>query len=76
MKEVKRVEVQWVDSISSGSWHDYDKEDVDMSCTSVGMLIENSKDRMVLALNQSAYGFGHYITIPKTAVRRVRKLKA
>ena len=73
-KEYPAVEVEWIDSINSGGWREVPKSD--MSCRSVGMLVEKSKDRIILAQNNSAFCAGHYTEIPRIAVKRIRKLKA
>lgn len=67
------VEVEWIDSMKSSGWHDFKKSD--MRCRSVGILYDNTKDRIVIAQNKSSVGFGDYMEIPKAAVTRIRKLK-
>ncbi len=72
MKKNKNVEVEWIDSITTHGWRDY--EPVDMNCRIVGILIDNNKENIVIAQNESVLGYGDYMTIPKVAVKRVRKL--
>lgn len=72
-KEKPAVEVRWIDSMQSSGWHKYEKSD--LACRSVGILYEKNKDNVVLAMNQSAYTHGDYITIPTIAITKIRKLK-
>lgn len=71
---VKAVRVDWIDSMAQHGWGHYDPE-VEMACTSVGILVESRGDRVVLALSRSAYQHGDYLSIPRSAVRRVKRLR-
>jgi len=45
---------------------------------SVGFLIKSTKDRVILALNHAKTNpdsWGHYMEIPKCAVKSIRTLK-
>ena len=66
------VIVEWIDSMSSGGWHDY--KESDLTCYTVGMLYEDKKDRVVIAMNKSAHGYGDYMEIPKIAIKKVTRL--
>jgi len=72
------VVVDWIDSVGQGHWGEYD-EKTDMRCTSVGFLLKKDKTRIVLAMNKSHQGatpgYGHYMTIPALAVKKIRKLR-
>lgn len=71
-KQNKPVVVEWDDSMSSSGWRDYEKSD--MVCYTVGMLHKDEKDRVVIAQNKSAYGFGDYMEIPKVAIKKIKRL--
>lgn len=78
-KRMEIVEVEWIDSCGNAAWrsveHD-DEEITDLSCKTVGYLFKRTKDRVVVALNQSATGnVGDTIAIPRSAVRRMSVLK-
>lgn len=73
MNKLKPVMVDWIDSVSQSGWGEY--AGADLRCTSVGFLIKNDKDVVVLALNDNAYQSGQYITIPKIAVKKIRRLR-
>lgn len=72
-KKIKPVRVDWVDSIGADGWHDHQPSD--MSCVTVGMLYNETKHSVVIALNRSAYKHGDYIEIPKVAIKSITKLK-
>lgn len=69
------MRVEWLDSMSQPGWGHYDPSE-DMRCESIGFLIASKPDRVVLALNHCGDGVhGDYITIPRSAVRRVTYLR-
>lgn len=78
-KDLPIVEVEWVDSCSHGKWTSreyYEKETVSV-CRSVGYLLV--KDRIQIQVLQSqdetSEQVADSISIPRTAVLRVRRLK-
>lgn len=87
----KTVEVVWVDSESHPDWTDL-KEVLDkktLTCSSVGYLLEDVPDRIILAGSLNLNGLSSvasHITIPRVAVIsiaeispkkiKIRKLKA
>lgn len=74
-KSVKPVLVEWIDSMGKAGWV-YEHEEADTRCTSVGHLVKSDKKSVILALNTAMVGsYGDLITIPRSAVRRIRKLK-
>lgn len=69
------VVVEWVDSNSTGGWND-NHQPTDMSCVSVGLLVQELPDRIILAQSREAGGWwGDFIEIPRVAVKKIRKLK-
>lgn len=73
LKKFEPVKVYWIDSMSTSSWGEYSEGNLD--CTTVGHFIKNTKDRIVIALNNSLYSSGHYMEIPLVAIRQVKRLK-
>ena len=69
----KPVAVYWLDSMGSAGWHTLKKSDLE--CVTVGHLYAKDKNRVTIALNRSAYGYGDYMEIPRKAVRRIKRLK-
>lgn len=75
LHNVTPVAVEWVDSNSTGGW-DNDHKPTDMSCISVGILIQMLPDRIILAQSREADGWhGDFIEIPRVAVKKLRKLR-
>lgn len=76
-KDVKPVLVEWIDSAVTGGWNSKEayKNPSDYSCVTVGILLNKTKDRIIIALNQSAHQYGEIIEIPLVAVKRIRKLR-
>jgi hypothetical protein len=71
------VEVDWIDSATKHGWHD--KSDLpepgDMPCLSIGYLVEDGDDRLVLVFG---IGQNEYLCsqlIPKSAVQKVTRLR-
>ncbi len=71
--KVKPVVVRWVDSTGISGWSKYTASK--MECTTVGHLVEKTKDRVVIALNRSQYNDGDYMEIPNVAIKSIKKLK-
>jgi hypothetical protein len=80
---VKRVQVEWVDSMADGGWSDREDairraENPDvMNVSSVGYLVAEADDRLLLASS-----FGPHadivqgcVQIPSAAVREVKELR-
>lgn len=74
MSKVKIELVNWVDSCSHHGWKDSDPDDYVAFCQSVGFVVRDAPDRVVLALNRSAdevtQPWGDLITIPKTSITK------
>jgi hypothetical protein len=67
------VRVDWIDSTQQFGWGEY--QETDMLCTSVGILVEKRKDKIVLAQSWSEEQLATYMTIPMVAVLKIRTLK-
>ena len=69
--ELKKIHIKWIDSVGTGGWVN-DHQDADMRCETVGFWLSETKDMVKVALNKSHCGeksFGHYIQIPKVAIK-------
>lgn len=73
VKQNDPVLVEWVDSMSTQGWRDLGGTDI--KCQTVGMFVQEDREKVAVCLNKSAYGYGDYIEIPKVAIKRIRKLK-
>lgn len=73
------VRVEWVDSMARVGWGDVPSSE--MACFSVGFLVKQAKDRVVIAMNYSLPDehdratHGQYMTIPTVAIQRVSVLE-
>jgi hypothetical protein len=79
---VRKVEVEWLDSIGQGRWRDRDEvlraaEDEPLLHHSCGYLIAENDRYVLLALNLHGSGdiVGDTIQIPRVAVLSVEELK-
>jgi hypothetical protein len=79
----RRVQIEWVDSVSDGSWCDYDhalaqaaSSDV-MDCTSIGLLLSDSDNYILLATSYMRDGdlVQGRLQIPREAIREIRELR-
>lgn len=80
---MKRVQVEWIDSISDGSWVTREeavtraqKGDI-LACTSVGLLLADTDDYVLLATSHMRDGdlVQGLLQIPRVAVRGVKELR-
>lgn len=77
--EAARVEVEWVDSSHHSGWRQHDEimrnRRKSMRCLSVGLQI--AKDKHGITLASSAHGseLAGTMSIPKGAIKRVRRLR-
>lgn len=72
----KPIIVDWVDSMGTSGWHaETEGKATDMRCCTVGHFVEEDKDSITVALSRSPYSHGDYLTIPRCAIRRTRRLK-
>jgi hypothetical protein len=69
----KIVLVKWVDSIHTGGWGDKPSSNTD--CLTVGLLVERTKNHILVSMSASAYCDAHYIQIPAVSVKSVKTLK-
>lgn len=67
------VIVRWIDSMGTPGWGA--EPSAKMECTSVGFLLERTKDRVAIAQNKSHYSNGDLLEIPTAAIKSVKKLK-
>ncbi len=68
--------VLWVDSCATTEWHlkkasNYAPSD----CTTVGIIVEEKKTHITLALNESPESWGDCMTIPRSAIKEIVRLK-
>jgi hypothetical protein len=80
---MKRVQVTWIDSISDGAWVTREeavsratKDDI-LDCTSVGLLLADTDDYVLLATSHMRDGdlVQGLLQIPRVAVREVKELR-
>jgi len=68
--------VQWEDSAGTHGWQLHrDGQYGTVMCHSVGWMVEKSKNRVVMALNWNEGQIGEIMTIPKSAVRKMKRLR-
>lgn len=79
----KIVEILWVDSEHSADWSklsDVLEDQGSLECKSVGYLIADKEDRMILATSLSSdetyeENVSAYLTIPRLAILSVKELR-
>lgn len=79
-KKNKLVEVEWIDSCSYHRWTDPDhlgEIAVPSDCRSIGYLLVNDKDRIVVvqSLDDDGGSASEAMAIPKVCVKKIRTLK-
>jgi hypothetical protein len=75
------VEVEWVDSCTDGRWASvaiHRKESHPSTCRTIGYIVDNSPKHIILAQSQSidTQHCTDTMAIPKSAVRRVKRVNA
>ena len=78
MKEFKRVLVKWVDSARNMDWGLYeDVNEVPIECESVGYLIKEKFDYIVVALSiaYEPLKVCQTMTIPKCSIKEIKILE-
>lgn len=75
-KTPRFVCIEWVDSHSTSGWQ-LDHEPIDLACISVGILIQDRPDRVVIAQSLAAANgeYCDFMEIPRVAVKRVKRLR-
>lgn len=78
VKRLPIIEVEWTDSCSVGGWKsraDYEKYEPD-ECRSIGYLVKRTHSHIILVQTQSDQNSNvtDGITIPRSAIKSVRKL--
>ncbi len=78
----KLVWIKWVDSIGYSKWtnEDYLKEEFEkdiLCCESVGWVIKEDKDRIMIAPHKSlnTNSFDGTMTIPKCSIKEIQEIK-
>lgn len=82
----ERVEIEWADSTSDHGWDDEDavlqshERSDHMLCCSVGYVIKDADDHIIIAQSFSATGprsrgVGNVLTIPKSQIRDIKTLR-
>lgn len=82
-KGFKLVEILWLDSEQNAEWaklEDVLADQGSLECKSVGYLVADKEDRVVLASSISAdetyeEQVSHYITIPKASIQSIKELR-
>ena len=76
----ERVQVEWDDSTTLSGWNtkdSLDRKPTDLRCISVGWLVSQSKDRIVVSSSATSdfEAFNTPMSIPRSAIRRMRKVR-
>lgn len=79
----KIVEILWEDSEQAAAWEkleDVLNDQGSLACKSVGYLIADKDDRVILASSMSSddeyeESVSHYITIPKSSILQMKDLR-
>ena len=72
---MKVVYIEWLDSYGISGWHDYDCLDVP-ACKSIGYLLEENKDKVVICQSYSEAGQKYSIlAIPKCSIKKRKTIK-
>lgn len=75
------VYVEWLDSGGHRGWRNPDDMDLSpMHCETLGWLVRKTKKTVTVALNgvfdgTSCAPFGEFITIPRVAITKMRRVK-
>lgn len=79
---MKRLEVEWRDSYQTHGWEQIEKTKTEtaepnyLNCTSVGYLIDDSNDRLTLAMSLGQHAnAADFLTIPREAILNMRPLR-
>lgn len=73
--KVQAVQVKWVDSSSIYGWRQ-PSEDTASEIKSVGIIVGQDKHNLTISTSKSESGnFMDQLTIPKQAIRSVKKIK-
>lgn len=70
------VFIEWVDSHSTSGW-ELTHEPKDLACISVGLLVQEYPDRIVIAQSHAAANgeYCDFMEIPRVAVKKLRRLR-
>lgn len=79
MKKLKAVHVTWEDSVGAGGWHRPDEvneftKNPGPIVHTVGYVVGKTKRRLVLAMSVHGTNRDHLLSIPWSAVKKVREL--
>ena len=75
MRHYPLVEVEWIDSASNGEWHNPDVEMRVVGARSVGYLKESKRHQVVIMQSIGETQIQGMLAIPRTCVKKIRKLK-
>lgn len=82
-KGFKTIEVIWLDSEQSADWaklEDVLADQGSLECKSVGYLVADKEDRVILASSVTAdttyeEHVSHYMVIPKASIQSIKELR-
>ena len=74
-KKVQVVEITWIDSASRHGWTDRNDVDDIALIHSVGFLVRETKDVIVISTSFHEEDFADPLSVPKVAIRSRRNLK-
>jgi hypothetical protein len=74
-EKVNVVKVDWVDSDGFDGWHHPEEEFEVSKCVTVGILAKESKDAIRIDQSQSKSKVDNTITIPRCAIKKIKRIK-
>jgi hypothetical protein len=72
------VEVEWIDSMAAHGWHEQSEVDglmADFPCLTVGYLVREKAEGIVIALAANRTDYLSAVAIPREAIRKIHRLR-
>lgn len=67
--------VQWRDSVGTSGWQPHFDGSENLNCLSCGFLWSEDKDRVIIHMNDSDWGGGDFMSIPRECVVEIIPLE-
>jgi len=66
------IQIHWIDTSSIEGWHDRDIVDdpIDFNCHSVGYLLKETREYIMIAQSYQPDQFGDLLYIPQIAIKK------
>jgi len=77
LKQYNEYYVEWVDSVGTSGWEHIESlaPMPTARVRTLGFLIENNKDSIIIAMSISQKGLFSRLSIPKVAIKKVKRVK-